>query len=179
MTISAGLDILSNKENLEGKMAKIGLIVRQGVDEALKLGLSVVNWCNENDHELVVENNTYESLATLGDTFNSNTSKAILADLPHQTDPIISLGGDGTLLGIARFVDTTSPVLIGVNFGNLGFLTEVKPSELFITLEKFFKNEVKLGLRSLISAKIIRKGKEIFNSNAANDIVIQKVLGIP
>jgi NAD+ kinase len=63
---------------------------------------------------------------------------------------------------------------VGVNFGNLGFLTEVRPQELFSVLEQALENKVASAERVLLFVQVIRDGSVIFESQAVNDAVVQK-----
>src|SRR5947199_399118 len=103
-------------------MATIGVVIRPGIPEALALGEKVVAWTKKNGHDFLSGEAEGRSVA-LRDACS-------LEELATRADPIVILGGDGTLIGVARYVTEPSPTFIGVNFGNLGFLTEVAPSEL-------------------------------------------------
>jgi NAD+ kinase len=94
--------------------------------------------------------------------------------IAQEADLIVSLGGDGTLIGVARYVRERSPVLLGVNFGTLGFLTEIAPAELFQTLEAYFSNRVEYGTRLMLHVEVVRNREVIFASEAVNDAVVQK-----
>ena len=94
--------------------------------------------------------------------------------LATSADPVVTLGGDGTLIGVARYVQGQSPVMIGVNFGNLGFLTEILPSELFSTISNVLSGSSRFAVRSMLMAEVYRQGELIFSSQAVNDAVVQK-----
>lgn len=92
----------------------------------------------------------------------------------RASNPIVVLGGDGTLIGIAHFVDGRVPTLVGVNFGHLGFLTELSPDELMSTLPSVLAGTAKVGERSMILATVVRDGKEVFSSQGVNEAVVLK-----
>lgn len=90
------------------------------------------------------------------------------------TECIIVLGGDGTLLMAARnLVDLGIP-FIGINCGNLGFLSEATPEMIDETLEKLLENHYTLEKRMMLTGRIIRNGKIISENVALNDIVINR-----
>lgn len=95
-------------------------------------------------------------------------------DLVRVCNPLITLGGDGTLIRIARHAADFDRTIIGVNFGNLGFLTEVAPEDLIQTLDTFLAKKVQLANRAMIKAQVFRAGKEVFSCRALNDAVILK-----
>ncbi len=155
-------------------MSTIGLVVRPGVEAAKDLAQKVIAWAKANSHSILLEEESAKAIAS--------TDRGVPGHhLAVQADPIVTLGGDGTLIGVARYVTKRSPLLIGVNFGNLGFLTELSPDELLPILNKFFSDNGKSlphGERSMIFCEVMRsaEGKEkcVFSSQAVNDVVIQK-----
>jgi NAD+ kinase len=90
-----------------------------------------------------------------------------------QADLIIALGGDGTLLNIAKYINKKIDIL-GINLGGFGFLTEIKTSEIGQAIDEVLKNKYSISLRQIIKADIIRNKKTIHNFSALNDIVINK-----
>ncbi|MBX7138830.1 MAG: NAD(+)/NADH kinase [Oligoflexia bacterium] len=148
-------------------MAKIGVVVRPGIEEAAKLACELIAWAAKQRHEILLEQ---ESKAVLG----CDAATVASEELVTKADPIVTLGGDGTLIGIARHVRDKSPVLLGVNFGTLGFLTETAPAELFPILEQVLTGKAKIGQRSMLQVECLRGGQPVFSSQAVNDVVIQK-----
>lgn len=94
--------------------------------------------------------------------------------IPPLVDLMIVLGGDGTLLSVARLLEKRDVPILGVNLGGLGFLTEVTLNELFPTLEKIFKSEYTPDTRLLIRAEVYRQGERVVSSYCLNDTVISK-----
>jgi len=148
-------------------MAAIGLVIRAGNERVVALARELVGWCTMRSATILAESNTARLLGLSSAGLHSK-------DLVEQADPIVTLGGDGTLIGVARHVRGRSPLFVGVNFGNLGFLTEVRPDELFPTLEQALLGTVECAERVLIVVEVWREGKVIFESQAVNDIVVQK-----
>ena len=91
-----------------------------------------------------------------------------------DTECIIVLGGDGTLLLAARSLVELDIPFIGINCGNLGFLSEATPDMIEETLEKLLNNMYTLEKRMMLTGKIIRDGKVILEDIALNDIVINR-----
>ncbi len=88
-------------------------------------------------------------------------------------DALVVLGGDGTLLAASRLLDKTIPVL-GVNFGSLGFLTEIALPELYPTLEGVLEGRSEHEERRLLRARIRRRGHPEAVADVLNDVVITK-----
>jgi len=153
-------------------MATIGLVVKPGVERARDLGVAIIKWARDLGHEVVLD---VASLPTLsGPNLAYGVSAFPHFELVKRADPIVTLGGDGTLIGLARHVLGKSPTILGVNFGNLGFLTETTPSEVFEALSKTLSGEAQVAERRMLKATLFRGGKEIFSAQALNDAVIQK-----
>lgn len=147
-------------------MRSIGVVVRPGV-RAIALAQELLRWASDEGHAVVCDRETSEVLGQK----QKSVAREALAEI---ADPIVTLGGDGTLIGVARHIRTASPVFVGVNFGNLGFLTEITPGELFATLEALFQGKAAFRERSLLQVEVHRDGGSVFRSQAVNDVVIQK-----
>lgn len=92
----------------------------------------------------------------------------------EECDFIISLGGDGTLLSVARSAAVYGKPVLGVNLGHIGFLTGTEREHLFnIPFEEIIEN-ANIDSRMLIHACVVRKGETVWSSSAVNDIVITR-----
>ncbi|MEN9724333.1 MAG: hypothetical protein RJB38_2319 [Pseudomonadota bacterium] len=90
-------------------------------------------------------------------------------------DLIVVLGGDGTFLSIARLMKNRSVPVLGINMGQLGFLTEIKKSEAISALSEILSGVAPLiSQRSLLEVTVCRKGKTVFQGPVVNDAVISK-----
>lgn len=94
--------------------------------------------------------------------------------LPPDADFIVVMGGDGTLLSVARRYARKGVPVLGVNVGGLGFLTEVSLSELYPTMEQVLAGQFEVEERMILHAAIFRQGQAIWGENVLNDAVINK-----
>lgn len=97
-------------------------------------------------------------------------------ELPSCSDLIVVLGGDGTLIGTAARVANAGldvPIL-GVNFGSLGFLTEITLPELFPAMESVLNGTAQIESRMMLRAVTLRDGMTFSDRLALNDVVITK-----
>jgi NAD+ kinase len=96
--------------------------------------------------------------------------------LPRACDLIVVLGGDGTLIGMAdRIADAGADVpILGVNFGSLGFLTEITLAELYPSLESVLAGTAQIEERMLLRSQTIRGNVVHADRLALNDVVITK-----
>jgi NAD+ kinase len=92
----------------------------------------------------------------------------------HHPELVIVLGGDGTLLAAARVFAKSKVPILSVNLGSLGFLTEVRLSELFSNLEGWTCGQCHIESRAMLHVDIIRDGQLFRSYEALNDIVVSK-----
>ena len=90
-----------------------------------------------------------------------------------DVDLVVVLGGDGTLLSVARAVGPGVPIL-GVNLGNLGFLTEIGRGELYPSLVQVLAGRFHTEERSLFDVELQRNGSGSLSYRVLNDAVINK-----
>lgn len=97
-------------------------------------------------------------------------------DLPAACDLLVVLGGDGTFIGMAgRIAEAGVDVpILGVNFGSLGFLTEITLDELYESLEAVLAGTARIDQRMMLRAQTLRGGEVFSDRLALNDIVITK-----
>jgi NAD+ kinase len=87
---------------------------------------------------------------------------------------VIVLGGDGTLLSAARVFAKTGTPILSVNLGSLGFLTEVRLSDLYSTLEGWCGNCFTVDPRFMLHSELWREGELFVEHEALNDVVVAK-----
>ncbi|MBT8332859.1 MAG: NAD(+)/NADH kinase [Deltaproteobacteria bacterium] len=97
-----------------------------------------------------------------------------LDQISSDLDILIILGGDGTLLHCAETAARYSIPVIGINLGNLGFLTELSETECAPALEEILAGTVSMENRQMLKARLIQSGSQTEFRNALNDVVINK-----
>jgi len=95
-------------------------------------------------------------------------------DQINNLDLIITLGGDGTIIGVTRKCTKKSPPIFGVNMGNLGFITEFSKLDYFDELAKTLKGNFEIAKLPLYRVNVSKRGKELFKGSFINDVVINK-----
>ncbi len=147
-------------------MKRIGIFAKRHHQDAIKLAGDVMTWLNERDVEVFVD----EPLAVdMGDV-KGYPGRSI----PALVDLVIVLGGDGTLLSVARLVGELRTPILGVNLGSLGFLTEITRDELFPVLEQIVKGDFSVSERMRLDVFVRREGDLLGRYRVLNDIVINK-----
>jgi NAD+ kinase len=99
--------------------------------------------------------------------------QGLQADL-SASELIITLGGDGTLLGTARFVAGSGTPILGVNAGHLGFLTDMESSDLLPSLERLLQGDYRTEERMMLETSVLRSGETAGHYLALNDVVVTK-----
>ena len=88
-------------------------------------------------------------------------------------DAAVVLGGDGTMLRLAREAAMYQVPLLGINVGHVGFMTELEPAEL-AEMDKLFTGDFTLDSRMMLHVAVERNGRVVYENDALNDIVIAK-----
>jgi NAD+ kinase len=113
-----------------------------------------------------------EIVAGIKERFSYEINHALeLDEIIANSDMIISLGGDGTILSTARLVGNRQIPILGVNLGKLGFLAEVSPNEAFEFIKRICKGDYRIEDRMVLEAKVTGREETYFG---LNDIVIDK-----
>jgi NAD+ kinase len=97
-----------------------------------------------------------------------------LEEMEDKVDLAIVMGGDGTLLNIARMLAPFDIPLVGVNQGRLGFLTDISIDTMQHTISGMLRGDYVTEKRMLLSASISRGEMPVFESLAFNDVVIHR-----
>ncbi len=95
-------------------------------------------------------------------------------DTFHKSDLIISLGGDGTLIGLAKYAKQDKTPIFGVNLGHLGFITEFYKRDFYEQLTLVFSGKLEIIKINLFSATVLSGAKIIDKSYFVNDAVVGK-----
>ena len=103
-----------------------------------------------------------------------NFKETIITDIPPDTEMVVVLGGDGTLISVARMIGDREVPILGVNLGSLGFLTEITLDELCASVERYSTGNYKISERMMLKVAVVRNGEVIEEKRVLNDVVITK-----
>jgi len=153
-------------------MKRIGIIAKQNKPEAVTLTGRLVEWLQPKGVEVYIEEGIEKSLRpNLRAPFLNPVKRE---EIPSHAEMIIVLGGDGTLLSVARLVGSHEVPILGVNLGGLGFLTEITLEELYRVLERVIQGDFVTDERVVFHAAVIRRGERLAEFIVLNDAVINK-----
>ena len=145
---------------------KVGLVSNKNADRNKTIIQALYKILEEKSIDIVLDGYAAQVL-------NQNPSS-------HQeifsAEYIFTLGGDGTILRVARATKETTPKVIGVNLGKLGFLTELNTKDLAGAVNKVLKSDYVLDNRNLISVTVKRNQQIVKQYDALNEIAINQGL---
>lgn len=153
-------------------MKRIGIIAKQNKPEAAPIVKNLVEWLQPKKIEVYIEKGMEKLIASppTGPHLNSIGRE----EIPAHAEVIIVLGGDGTLLSVARLVGDREVPILGVNLGGLGFLTEITLEELYRVLERVVQGDFVTDERVVLNASVIRRGERMAEFTVLNDAVVNK-----
>ncbi|MCH2056347.1 MAG: NAD(+) kinase [Thalassotalea sp.] len=144
----------------------IGLIGKPNHEGASATITTLHDYLTSQGYQVIVERSVAKSLDIDGLNIQSLTDIGDLADLA------IVVGGDGYMLGAARVLSGYKIGVIGVNRGNLGFLTDLPPQDVIPPLEAILRGESRSEQRFIIEAEVYRHGKLKSSNSAVNEAVL-------
>jgi NAD+ kinase len=147
-------------------MKRVGIFTKRNNPNAVRLAREITGWLQERGIEVFHD----EDLARDMKDVHGYPGGSI----PAMVNLIIVLGGDGTLISVARLVGDLRTPILAVNLGSLGFLTEITLAELYPVLEQTLKGEFGVSTRMMLEAVIRRDGCEVGRYRVLNDVVINK-----
>jgi NAD+ kinase len=168
---------------MSGKFATppkaIGFVIKFHQPEAASMALDLAGFCLQQGCKVFfAEESAAVSLnlrKTVERKFHGKIHLVPKQELVSRCDLIVVLGGDGTYLSIARLMRNRSVPVMGVNMGQLGFLTEIKRGEALATLGGILEGaRPVINERALLDVTLKRKGKTIFQGPVVNDAVVSK-----
>ena len=146
-------------------MRHVAIIYKRLRPEATRLAEQLKEWFEERNIEVFLKENID----------NSGVSSVYQKiDIPDTVETVVVIGGDGTFLSVARFIERRSIPIVGINLGGLGFLTEISAGSCFAEMEKILSGDFDIEERMILRVSVRREGREIFSHRVLNDAVINK-----
>lgn len=148
-------------------MTKIGLIVNHSTRAA---EVDIVKICDYIEkkggsfHRLKLREGGGELMENFTD----------ISELPRDAVCVMVFGGDGTIIQAARELAPIGIPVLGINLGTVGFLAEVELEHIFSAIDSVFRKDFHLEKRFMLSGKVIKAGKTVYEANALNDIVVAR-----
>jgi NAD+ kinase len=148
-------------------MVRVAIVCKPDRQELVRLLPELIAWLREHGYEPLIDRE--------GGQYTATAQAVDRAVMPAQgPELVIVLGGDGTLLSVARIFAATGTPILGVNLGFLGFLTEVRLANLYATLECWRGGCHELDERAMLHAELWREDKLHACYEALNEVVVSK-----
>jgi NAD+ kinase len=144
----------------------IGLIGRLGSAKVVETLKRLSRFLDDAGYHVILEDRTATVLLDHGYPEASRRRLGELCDL------VIVVGGDGSLLGAARTLCHSGTLVLGVNRGRLGFLTDISPDELEERVGEVLAGQYELEERFLLDAELYRDGVMVGEGDALNEVVL-------
>ncbi len=149
------------------KLKRVAIVAKRHAKEVRSVIRSLVRWLAKRGIDAILEDELAGHIRAKSETFPPGK-------VPRDSDMVIVLGGDGTLLSVARVMRSRQIPILGVNLGSLGFMTDVALKDLYPTLEAVIAGDVTVDERHRLRTELVRKGKVIASEAVLNDVVITK-----
>jgi NAD+ kinase len=146
-------------------MKRVGIISRLGRSEPVDILRELLPWLKDRGVETFIDTDAAQALGIEGYP---------RPEIPKHSEVVFVLGGDGTMLSVARIVCESGIPILGVNLGGLGFITEIQRDEIFEAFEKILSENFAIEERLMLRARVRRFGEEIAAYTVLNDVVINK-----
>ncbi len=165
------------------RIRKVGFVIKHHQPEAASLATELSQYILARGIDLVFARESAEvahEVTQMMRHFDGGSARGRTQIVPKPrlvelADLIIVLGGDGTFLSIARMMKKRSVPVLGINMGQLGFLTETKRSEAFERVDQLLSGERPvISERVLLEVTLLRSNKVVFSGPVVNDVVISK-----
>lgn len=153
------------------KIAIIGKYMNQSALQQMQADLAdLARHLSAKNIEVWLEENTAQHAELTG------YKTAPLEAIGNKVDLAIVMGGDGTMLSVARTIMNAEIPLVGINRGRFGFLTDLRAEDMLAALDRILAGDYQQEPRMLLSASIHRAGKLVYQGFALNDVVVKSGL---
>ena len=152
----------------------VAIILRPTIKEEFKTVINhLLRWLQRRDVAYFFLLSEKDKLNKLFPNISFNEQQFIEAKHFEKMDFLLSLGGDGTLIGLCRLVKGKTPI-IGVNWGRLGFITEFNAENMYECISKVIEGKYKTKKCPMFTVKVISQKKVVFKERFINDLVISR-----
>jgi NAD+ kinase len=145
------------------RLASVGICLKPDQPQALGTARGLAKWLAERGLRVLLDEDAAEA------TGGSATPRA---ELVREVDLVVVLGGDGTLLSVARDAGERAVPIAGVNLGTLGFMAEIATDEMYAALERILGGEARIESRMRLEVRALRGERELGRWLALNDAVV-------
>ena len=148
-------------------MTRIAIVCKPRKEELVHILPELIVWLRNHGYDPLLDRE--------GGVYSQAASVVDRGEMPkYAPGLVIVLGGDGTLLSVARIFAATGTPILSVNLGFLGFLTEVRLADLYATLESWCASCHTLDQRKMLHSAVLRDSEKVASFEALNEVVVSK-----
>jgi NAD+ kinase len=149
----------------------VGAVVKPNHQEAWSTACELYGWLEKRGIDLIGK--PYGKGEKF-DTSNCGIETVDTEEFQKRADLIVVLGGDGTMISTSRLTGDREILILGINYGSLGYLTEFRIEEMFPALEAILEGKYQVDQRIMLDVEHLRDGETISKGRVLNDVVINK-----
>ncbi len=146
----------------------VGVVVKPNHKEAWETACKLSDWLAERDIDLVGKPHAETEICDI--------QVAEIEEFKNDVDLIVVLGGDGTMISTARLTGNREVLVLGINYGSLGYLTEFRIEEMFPALEAILEGNYEIDHRVMLDVEHWRGDEQLATGRVLNDVVINKAV---
>ncbi len=143
------------------EIKSVGIVVKPNHSEALATAAELSAWLKT------------KGIAQIGEPLSAGNSPDGY-ETSLNADLIVVLGGDGTMISTARWIGKKGVLVLGINYGSLGYLTDFRIEEMFPALESIIGGSYEIDRRVMLETELVRDGERLASGRVLNDVVINK-----
>jgi len=144
----------------------VGVVIKPNHKEAWATADELAAWLEKRNINLI--GNTY------GEAEKRGVKTVETEEFQSQSDLIVVLGGDGTMISAARLTGDREVSVLGINYGSLGYLTDFRIEEMFPALEMILAGEYEIDRRVMLDVEHYRADEKLAEGRVLNDVVVNK-----
>lgn len=153
------------------EIKSVGIVVKPGDPEAWQTACDLTKWLEKRSIGLIGK--PYQSVAVPPNR-RPEAIEPEAARFGAEADLIVVLGGDGTMLSTARLIGDAEVLVLGINYGGLGYLTDFRIEEMFPAIEAILAGDFEIDRRVMLEVEHWRGDEKIADGRVLNDVVINK-----
>jgi NAD+ kinase len=153
---------------------RVGVLVKPQHPEAVKSICRLLEWLTPRGITLVMGPRPRVEREEIEQETGCAVETLEHEELAASVDMIVVLGGDGTMIATARLLDNRDVPVVGINYGSLGYLTEVRVEEMTDALAAILEGHYHLDRRVMLAAELYRGEEKLLRNRVLNDVVISK-----
>lgn len=146
---------------MEEQIAKVGIVIKPGHAQAKATASELREWLTARGIDASARPFSADEITSDG-------------RLTTDADLIVVLGGDGTMISAARLIGAQKTLVLGINYGSLGYLTDFRIEEMFPALESIIAGEYELDRRVMLEIEHWRGEEKLASGRVLNDVVVNK-----